>query len=107
VKGFQPNSYAITSTDIQIGDVLLTIDDTKVSGKQFELALLTLKDKTGISGTGCTLTFQTIEEKLRLIRMNTIQKDSAFRNSQTSQMDIDGVNLSDEVHIYLNICTYI
>jgi hypothetical protein len=29
----------------------MTIDDAKVNGKQFELALLTLKDKTGIEIT--------------------------------------------------------
>ena len=51
-----------------MGDVLLAVDGRKVSGKDFDLALLTLKDK--LSSTGCNLIFRTIEEKLRLIRYN-------------------------------------
>ena len=60
--------------------MLLAVDGREVLGKDFDLALLTLKNK--LSTTGCDLTFRTIEEKLRLIRCTTIRADSAFRRQR-------------------------
>ena len=60
--------------------MLLAVDGHEVLGKDFDLALLTLKSK--LSSTGCDLTFRTIEEKLRLIRCMTIRADSAFRRQR-------------------------
>lgn len=77
VKGFQKGSFAALSTDIKVGDVLLSVDGECVDGKKFELAMVLMRNKLG-SAEGCVLRFRTIEEKIRLIRdsaLNTTTKN--------------------------------
>ena len=68
VKSFRKNSYASTQTDIQIGDVLIAVDDEPVSGPEFERAMSLLKERLRGGGPGCVVRLQTVEEKMRLIR---------------------------------------
>ena len=70
VKSFQKNSFASTKTDIKVGDVLVSIDDEPVDGKQFELAMVLLRNK--LAADGCRARFRTVEEKIRLIRESAL-----------------------------------
>lgn len=81
VKGFQKGSFAALSTDIKVGDVLLSVDGECVDGKKFELAMVLMRNKLG-SAEGCTLRFRTVEEKIRLIRdsaLNTTNRHNKVR----------------------------
>lgn len=66
VKSLQPGSFAAIKTDIQVGDVLLAVNDELVDGKDFDGAIS--KIKAIISTDGGFLTFRTVEEKMRLLR---------------------------------------
>lgn len=80
VKGFQKGSFAAQSTDIKVGDVLLSVDDEEVDGKKFELAMNLIRHK--LAAEGCTLRFRTVEEKIRLIResaLNTTNRHTKVR----------------------------
>lgn len=70
VKSFKPGSYAATSTEIQVGDVLLAIDGNPVPEK-FELAMTLLRGR--MQTGGCHVTLRTVEEKLRLIRQRALR----------------------------------
>jgi hypothetical protein len=65
VKGYKANSVAYLETDIQIGDVLIALDNQPVYGRKFEDVMQELKEK--VHGAGCSLTFRTVEEKLRMV----------------------------------------
>ena len=71
VKSLQKGSYAANNTDIKIGDVLLSIDNEVVDGKNFELAMVLMRNKLA-SASGCTVRFRTVEEKIRLIRESAL-----------------------------------
>lgn len=70
VKGFKKNSFAASQTDIQIGDVLISVDGIPVGGPSFTETMTLLKDKTRVGANGCVARFRTVEEKMRLIRSN-------------------------------------
>jgi hypothetical protein len=65
VKGYKPGSIAYLDTDIQIGDVLIAIDGESIVGVSFEDVMTNLKTK--VHNYGCSLTFGTVEEKLRQV----------------------------------------
>ena len=66
VMRLKPGSYAATRTDVTVGDVLLFIDDVPVKDMSFEDVMRKLKLLQ--ADRGSKLTFQTVEQKLRLIR---------------------------------------
>jgi hypothetical protein len=70
VKGFKKNSFAANQTDIQIGDVLISVDGIPVSGPAFTETMTMLKEKIRSGTVGCVARFRTVEEKMRLIRSN-------------------------------------
>lgn len=80
VRSIQTGSYAARSTDIKVGDVLLSIDDEPVTGAQFEIAMMSLRAK--LADQGCKLTFRTVEEKLRLIRESALQNVQRASNER-------------------------
>lgn len=98
VKSFRAGGYAIKNTDIQIGDVIVAINNEMMHKKPFDLVMLTLKAKLI---QGCHVTFRTVEEKIRLIReaaINSQNKSFARRNrdftlNSTDSMDDDNSGL--------------
>ena len=74
VKDIRKDLYAGKMTDIQIGDVLLSLDGHPYSGPIFEQFMLDLKDTLAHPGT--RMRFRTHEEKLRLIRSKAAMMES-------------------------------
>jgi hypothetical protein len=66
VMRLKPGSYAATRTDVTVGDVLLCVNGVPVDGQSFDDVMRELKVLQ--ADKGCELTFQTVEQKLRLIR---------------------------------------
>eukprot|EP00624_Nannochloropsis_granulata_P006269 evm.model.NODE_4642_length_71726_cov_21.816496.3 len=69
VKGLKANRWA-EKTEIQKGDVLLTIEGQAVAGKNFKKVMAALKEL--LATTGATLRFRTHEEDMRLLRMRAL-----------------------------------
>jgi hypothetical protein len=83
VKRIVDDKYAAKSTDIQPGDVLIAIDGERVTKKSFDLVMLTLKAKLREPG-GCTVSFRTVEEKIRLIRERAMKSKKVRRRHSFS-----------------------
>lgn len=85
VKSLKPESFAAVCTDIQVGDVLLSIDGEAVNGQQFDIAMTMLKSKLAVGN--CVVTLRTVEEKLRMIRESALQISlkTMRRRSKTNQ----------------------
>jgi hypothetical protein len=71
VMKIRKGSVAATRTDIQEGDVLLRVDNESISQLPFEVVMERLK-KFQRSEEGVTLTFLTVEEKMRLLRLHAM-----------------------------------
>jgi len=69
VKGLKANRFA-EKTEIQKGDVLLTIEGQSIAGKNFKKVMAALKEL--LATTGATLRFRTHEEDMRLLRMRAL-----------------------------------
>lgn len=69
VKGLKANRWA-QKTEIQKGDVLLTIEGQSIAGKNFKKVMAALKEL--LATTGATLRFRTHEEDMRLLRMRAL-----------------------------------
>lgn len=90
VMRLKPGSYAATRTDVTVGDVLLCVNGVPVEGQSFDEVMRRLKllqaDK------GCEITFQTVEQKLRLIRESAksqaheVQKEVAPKPTEKSSI---------------------
>jgi hypothetical protein len=85
VKGLKPGSFCAKQTDIQIGDVLLAIDDYEVSGHKFENAMTILKDKG--KTCGCVVRLRTVEEKIRLIRVKAYKQSVNSQSFQRARIE--------------------
>eukprot|EP01038_Epipyxis_sp_PR26KG_P006870 gene6870-9407_t len=73
VKDIQKGSHAANETDIQIGDVLMAINEIQVTGNQFVCAMEELKNV--LKQDYCIVKFQTLEEKIRIIRESALAND--------------------------------
>jgi len=69
VKAVKANRWA-EKTEIQKGDVLLTIEGQSIAGKNFKRVVGTLKEL--LATTGVTLRFRTHEEHMRLLRLRAL-----------------------------------
>jgi hypothetical protein len=82
VKGVKKGSFASYYTDITVGDELVCIDDTPVEQLTFEEAVKLLKSRLspGEPGNQVTLTFLTLEEKMRNLRRKAVMGRAAKQN---------------------------
>jgi hypothetical protein len=85
VKSLQANSYAVKETNIKIGDVLVSIADHQVNGRNFELSMTILRKK--LNEEGCTVVFRTIEEKIRLIRESALTSNPSTQSNTNINMN--------------------
>ena len=69
VKAVKANRWA-EKTEIQKGDVLLTIEGQPIAGKNFKRVVGALKEL--LATTGATLRFRTHEEHMRLLRLRAL-----------------------------------
>lgn len=67
VKRLQPGSYAMTATEIQIGDVLVSVNNQNCLGKNFDTVMEQIKAAFASNGERI-FKFRTVEEKIRIIR---------------------------------------
>ncbi len=74
-------SYCAEKTEVQVGDVLISIDNSAIEELSFDEVLEILKEKQ--ADTGCKLRFQTVEETIRLIRENALHEKSARKQTFT------------------------
>ena len=85
VKALQAGSFAAKETDIQVGDVLISIDyETVEGGKDFNRAMELLKSKVSENGPGCVVVFRTVEEKVRLIRDSALNSNPVRNQRQST-----------------------
>lgn len=89
VMKIRKGSVAATRTDIQEGDVLLRVDNESISQLPFEAVMERLK-KFQQSEEGVNLTFLTVEEKMRLLRLHAmvgqpIEDDQSYHYTSSQQ----------------------
>lgn len=109
VKRIRPDSVAATRTDVQAGDVLLAINDIDICKMDFEEVMGMIKDCQ--SKGGCRLTFQTIEEKMRLLRENAMEPAavmgsrmySSVRNNPGNIISDKNLSEDDDREIEINV----
>ena len=110
VKRIKPDSAAAKRTDIQAGDVLLTVNGDDVCDMEFEAIMAKLKDSQQAGGS--RLTFQTIEEKMRLLREQALAPAairgtgmySAVRNTVPGgQLADKSLREDDKREIYIKV----
>ena len=80
VMRLKTGSYAATRTDVTVGDVLLSVNDVSVADMSFDEVMRNLKSFQ--ADGGCELTFQTVEQKLRLIRESAKSQTSSTTDSK-------------------------
>jgi hypothetical protein len=95
VKRIRAGSIAATRTDIQAGDVLLSVNDTDISSMLFDDIMLMIKESQ--ARDGCSLTFQTIEEKMRLLRENAMAPSAVMGSGMYSSVrNIPGSTVAEK-----------
>lgn len=97
VKGFKKDSFAANQTDIQIGDVLISVDGNPVSGPSFTETMTLLKEKIRTGSVGCVARFRTVEEKMRLIRSNASGPNIVQVGGNKSSVRVTGFNRNSAV----------
>lgn len=86
VMRIKPDSFASLRTEVQIGDVLLSIDGESMSNKDFDDVMSIFKSK--LQTTGCTMRLLTVEEKLRRIRTSAMMNQSTAERKDHSANSI-------------------
>lgn len=74
VKSIKSGLFAATQTEIQLGDVVLAIDGEDVHSLPFDTIMQKMKSQR-MRPVGTTVTFRTVEEKLRIIRMDAVSSN--------------------------------
>lgn len=90
VMKIKKGSVAATRTDIQEGDVLLRVNNDPVLNLPFDIVME--KIKKGQQTDGTVLTLQTVEEKMRIIRINAM----------LGQPNLNGY-LPEQIHVSRNL----
>jgi hypothetical protein len=99
VMKIRKGSVAATRTDIQEGDVLLRIDGELISRLSFDTVMDKLRKSQQLSGA--TLTFQTVEEKMRLIRIHAMLGQGNGGQDDFTHSHLDEIHLSRHLSRHL------
>jgi hypothetical protein len=103
VMKIKKGSVAATRTDIQEGDVLLRINGESMYQLPFDAVMDRLKKCQQFAGAN--LTFQTVEEKMRLIRIHAMIGQQV--QNRERELNLDAVHLSRHFPPQLNEASHL
>jgi PDZ domain len=83
VKEVRKDGFMYKHTDVQVGDVLLAVNDTDTTGMRFDDVVAALRAAAG-SPAGAVLQFRTMEERYRLLRDRAMGRKARRAGSSTT-----------------------
>ena len=95
VMQIRKGCYAYNETDIQIGDVLLAVENLPVKGENFEDAMKVLQNRSRTM----TVTLRTVEENIRLVRENAMTKVTGATSPSASSVTASAPNSTSSATI--------
>jgi PDZ domain len=91
VKEVRKDGFMYKHTDVQVGDVLLAVNDTDTAGMRFDDVVAALRAAAG-SADGAVLQFRTMEERYRLLRDRAMGRKARRAGSTTAAAAAGGVD---------------
>jgi PDZ domain len=89
VKEVRKDGFMYKHTDVQVGDVLLAVNDTDTTGMRFDDVVAALR-AAAASPEGAVLQFRTMEERYRLLRDRAMGRKARRAGSSAAAAAADG-----------------